>query len=326
MAQERDELKIFDAWDAAKDDMSKKKTTNKETQAYKETEVAGLPKPAPQKAKPDPVARKAQASPADVEIFSGETGHIRSQIEETRSQMGGTIDAIQDKLSYANLSEQVSEHVSNAVETAKDAVFDATLGKAADMMKNITNDFSSTKFAKTVKSNPLPFALIGIGAGLLAYKTFAGRGTGSDRKHGVASRGNKPAGSQRSLVRGAQAAIHDVTDKITGAADTVYSGAGEVMSVAIDKVDNVKSATRSTFEHQIQENPLVIGAAAMALGAAVGMAIPATKYEEKLLGDAGQGLLDKAQSAASDLIDTTKQAVADAGRNALDQARSTVEG
>src|SRR5215213_10520733 len=58
-----------------------------------------------------------------------ETEHLRAQIEETRSQMGETIDAIQERLSFQNISEQVkeqvSEQISSAYEAAKDTVYDA---------------------------------------------------------------------------------------------------------------------------------------------------------------------------------------------------------
>src|SRR5690349_15072490 len=61
-----------------------------------------------------------------------ETDHLKAQIEETRSQMGETIDAIQEKLSFQNISEQVKEQVSeqinSALETAKETVYDATIG------------------------------------------------------------------------------------------------------------------------------------------------------------------------------------------------------
>src|SRR5690349_2004050 len=54
-----------------------------------------------------------------------ETEKIREQIVETRQQMGETIDAIQEKLSFSNISEQVKEQVSeqinNVVDTAKEA-------------------------------------------------------------------------------------------------------------------------------------------------------------------------------------------------------------
>jgi methyl-accepting chemotaxis protein len=95
----------------------------------------------------DPVSNAAGADSKDAlegfdrsyELGSEKTGeetdHIKAQIAQTRSQMGETIDAIQDRLSFANISEQVSETVNSAIETAKDTAYDATIGKAA--MKDV---------------------------------------------------------------------------------------------------------------------------------------------------------------------------------------------
>ena len=38
----------------------------------------------------------------DVDTGNDETQHLKAQIEETRSQMGETIDALQEKLSFSN--------------------------------------------------------------------------------------------------------------------------------------------------------------------------------------------------------------------------------
>src|SRR5215212_427947 len=103
-----------------------------------------------------------------------ETEQIKGQIEETRKEMGQTIDAIQERLSFSNISDQVSEHVSNAVETAKGAVYNATIGKAVDFMKNVGDGVSSSSIVRTAKNNPYPFILIGLGAGLLAYQSYSG--------------------------------------------------------------------------------------------------------------------------------------------------------
>ncbi|MEO8042786.1 MAG: DUF3618 domain-containing protein, partial [Acidobacteriota bacterium] len=102
-----------------------------------------------------------------------DTEQIKARIEETRSQMGETIDAIQDRLSFANISEQVSETVSNAIETAKDTAYEATIGKAVNFMKDVGDGVTNSNAFKTVKGNPFPLALIGIGAGLLVYQGFA---------------------------------------------------------------------------------------------------------------------------------------------------------
>jgi len=80
-----------------------------------------------------------------------ETEQLKAQIEQTRSQMGETIDAIQDRLSVANISEQVSERVNNAIETAKDTAYDATIGKAAETSQ-YPEERTSTETPKVVAS------------------------------------------------------------------------------------------------------------------------------------------------------------------------------
>ena len=100
-----------------------------------------------------------EASSDDTED-TDDTDQIRAQIEETRSQMGETIDAIQEKLSFQNISEQVKEQVSetinSAIETAKDSVYGATignLGKAGKFMQNVGKEISKTeagRFARKI--------------------------------------------------------------------------------------------------------------------------------------------------------------------------------
>ena len=280
------------------------------------------------------------------EFTSGQTGggddteqtdQIKSQIEETRSQMGETIDAIQDKLSFSNLSEQVSEHVNNAVETAKVAVYDATIGKAANIMKNFGDELSGSSIVRTAKNNPFPFILIGLGAGLLAYQSYAGKSRDGHGRLSEMAGQNRHEGdvnsshldSERNKLTGVTDKVTDVAgaayDKVSGAVGTAYSGAGDAVSQAYGKVGELGSAVRDQYDTHIAENPLAVGAVALALGAAVGMALPSTRYEGEMMGNARQDLLDKAQNTASDLIDRTKEAVTEAGRNIADQAKSITQ-
>ncbi|HEX8636892.1 MAG TPA: DUF3618 domain-containing protein, partial [Pyrinomonadaceae bacterium] len=94
-----------------------------------------------------------------------ETDQIREQIEETRSSMSETIDAIQEKLSISNISEQVKEQVSeqitSAFETAKDSVYSATIGKVGEFMKTAGRELSKTEAGRVAKDNPVPLLLIG---------------------------------------------------------------------------------------------------------------------------------------------------------------------
>ncbi|MEO6051399.1 MAG: DUF3618 domain-containing protein [Pyrinomonadaceae bacterium] len=273
---------------------------------------------------------------SDVGDDTDQTDQLKDQIEETRSQMGETIDAIQDKLSFINLSEQVSEHVNNAVETAKVAVYDATIGKAANIMKNLGDEFSGSSIVNTAKNNPFPFILIGLGAGLLAYRSYSGKG-GKKRVHHLEVAGRDPRESEGNeshtdsplnklmgVTDKGTGAAGTAYDKVSGAVGTAYSGAGEAVSQAYGKVGELGTTVRGKYDTHIEENPLAVGAVALALGAAVGMAIPSTKYEGEWMGNARQELVDKAQTTAADLIDKTKEAVTDAGRSLADQARSAI--
>ena len=259
----------------------------------------------------------------DDQELTAEAENIKGRIKETRNQMGETIDAIQDKLSFSNISGQVSDHVQNAMETAKDAVYDATIGKAADFMKNVTNDISSTTVVRTAKENPLPFILIGLGAGLLAYKGYAGKLTpqltrrrltdNSDRT--FESQQPSPAGATRGRLEGFSDSVAttagNAMDKVTGTLDSAYTGAGEMMDRASVKAHDFKEAAVEKYETYLEKNPLVLGAAVLGCGVAVGLAIPATKYEGQLFGETRNDLLDKAQNSAVGLLDKTKRAIVD---------------
>jgi len=270
-----------------------------------------------------------------------EAEQIKGQIVETRKEMGQTIDAIQERLSFSNLSEQVSEHVNSAVETAKSAVYDATIGKAKYLMKNVGNEISSSSIVKTAKNNPYPFILIGLGAGLLAYQSFTGSGKrygyGRGRRHefagGDMSAIDAERRSQSGMLSSAREGLSGVTDSVSSAAgnaynsisdaaSNVYSSTGEVMNRAYDKVGQFGTTARDQYDHYLEENPLAIGAVALALGAAVGMAIPSTRYEGELMGEARERIMERVQSSTAQLLDKTKQAVNDAGRSVSEQAKS----
>jgi len=274
---------------------------------------------------------------ADDEELAQETENIKGQIEETRSQMGETLDAIQEKLSFSNISEQVSEHVHNAVETGKEAVYDATIGKAAGFMKNVTNNISSSSIVRTAKDNPLPLMLIGLGAGLLAYKSYTSgssseswrRDQSSENRNSrfmtATSETESRSGSLGEMAGKASTSAGNAMEKVSGAFDNAYTGAGEMMSTAYEKVDEFKGVAVDRYKTYLNDNPLAVGAAALAVGAAVGMAIPASRYEGQLLGEKRDDFLKKAQTTAAGLLDKTKKAIADTDRPATPHKGSTAD-
>ena len=271
-----------------------------------------------------------------------ETETIRARIEETRKEMGETIDAIQDRLSFANISDQVSETVSNAIESAKETAYDATIGKAVNVMKNFGDGVSRSDAFRAVRNNPFPLALIGLGAGLLAYQAFGnsgrrnGNGSGRQQLKGQGDGGKTSRGVVGRAYDGisdrAESAIETVGEKANATYETVsgtlsdaYTGAGDAANRVYDRLGEYGTLAHEKYDEYVEENPLAVGAVALAVGAAVGFAIPATRHEDKLMGEARENLVNKAQEVAGTLVDRAKQAASEAGKTLQEEARSLTE-
>jgi uncharacterized protein DUF3618 len=89
------------------------------------------------------------------------TAEIREQIDQTRAEMGQTIDAIQARLSPGRL-----------VSDAKDSVKEATVGRVrrlatathATLGNGSRASLGAKRVVDAVKANPMPFAMVGVAA------------------------------------------------------------------------------------------------------------------------------------------------------------------
>ena len=132
---------------------------------------------------PDDFTDPALGTAEGTEAGAGEEAQLRADIEKTRAGMSSTIDALQEKLAPERIMEQVKEkvqeHAAEAIDAAKHAVREATIGKAEHFMHNVNEtvgDASRTvgrvveesSILRMVRDNPFPFALIGAGLGMLA--------------------------------------------------------------------------------------------------------------------------------------------------------------
>lgn len=264
------------------------------------------------------------------EITSEETKRLHSEIQETRENMGDTIDEIQERLSFANLSEQVSDKVSDVIESAKETAYDATLGKVVNFMKQARDGVMQSSMGKTVAANPIPFALIGIGGAMLAYNAYSTknrRGSMSKYRTKEYLTSMDREGGSAGLLSGAADTVSDkasnaydaVAEKASGAyesaadmANKAYSGAADAANRVYERAGELGSSAKENFDYYVEEKPLAVAAAAMAVGAAVGFAIPSTRYEGELMGEAKQNLMSKAEDTAGELVDKAKQVAAEA--------------
>jgi ElaB/YqjD/DUF883 family membrane-anchored ribosome-binding protein len=93
----------------------------------------------------------------------------RSRVEQTRAEMADTIEAIKDKLNPEHLKEQAKETVREATIGRAQHAMEEVKDRARDAMENVadrTGDYTGT-IMDTIRENPIPAAMIGIGIGWL---------------------------------------------------------------------------------------------------------------------------------------------------------------
>jgi ElaB/YqjD/DUF883 family membrane-anchored ribosome-binding protein len=263
-------------------------------------------------------------------VTSEETERLHSEIEETRENMSETIDAIQERLSLSNLSEQVSEKVGDVIESAKETIYDATIGKVVNFMKQTKDGVKQTSMGKTIMANPIPFALIGAGSAMLIYNSYSKKGrTNQMSKYRTqkyfapVESGHESAGfasnTAEKISDSAGSAYETVSKKAGAAMETIsqkandtYVGAADMAGRAYEKVGEFGSSAKESYDYYVEEKPLAVAAAALAVGAAVGFAIPSTNYEGRMMGDARDELLSKAEDTATEFVDKAKEVASDA--------------
>lgn len=284
------------------------------------------------------------------EETSVETEEIRSQIEDTRQQMSETIDAIQEKLSFSNISEQVrdevTEKISDAFQTAKKGVYDAAIRRIGDVMGFVNkgfNEVADTKLVGAARENPLAITLIGLGIGMLLVNSYrAGRRSPAETEIGNARRRsltsgksgasalkaaqNKISGAASSAYETVGSAASGALESVSGAANAAYGGVTNAASQAYGKVGEYGVQAREQYDYYIEENPLAVGAVALALGAAVGLSIPSTRYETELMGEHRDNLLQKAQESAGELVDKVKQVASEAQKTIAEEVKTQTSG
>jgi len=252
------------------------------------------------------------------------TADIREGIEQTRSAMGGTLGALQEKLSPSNVKDQVKESVQEHIEDAKRAIRAATVGKVETMIRDTGNTLSEARqtFWDTVRENPVPAALSAIGLTWLFLNRggrghtgrtprFEGRQAGfQDERYGsgFASNGGErfeegSTGAVQRLKEGAVEAAEVAQRKVGDIASTASEAAGRVADQAQVQARRVEQA----FGRWMRQNPVAIGAVALAAGTAVGLALPRTDKEDQLLGHARDSMVDRAQQMASQAVGEVRE-------------------
>ncbi len=276
-------------------------------------------------------------------VVSSETAEIKSEIERTRVEMSETIGEIQDRLRPDHLLQQ-----------ARDGVREAAAGKARNIMSSAGEKAATMAYqargagetlAGYVQAHPIRVALT---VGAVAWFILRSRERSDADWYGTADTSweeedalsfGQP--SLRSRVgEYASTARETVGDYASSARETVgeYASsaretAGEYASSARETAGayaasarerardasvaarQAASTTASSVDDWVHENPLAVGAIALAIGAAIAMAVPSTEVENRTMGEARDRAWEKATRAANEIKENVTRKVEDAAEN-----------
>src|SRR5688572_31848777 len=92
--------------------------------------------------------------------MSRNTEQLREDIEQTRDRMSDTLDQLGERLNPNRIKRQVSDNIR-----------EATIGRVENMARHAADRVNDSKdgVLNTIRDNPIPAAMIGIGLGWLLF-------------------------------------------------------------------------------------------------------------------------------------------------------------
>ncbi|MFZ0255545.1 MAG: DUF3618 domain-containing protein [Gammaproteobacteria bacterium] len=305
---------------------------------------------------------------------------IEKEIEQTRTRMDETLDALQEKLSPGQLVDQLlaytksgpGQYFSNLGHTVQQNPFPVALvgvglgwlmmsgSKAEDRRRatkvrypeedyeadydDDTDDYGLYDYDYEEEGTVAPDREVGIAGG------YSGLEAGVSGEEDTLDRELRPSGlyvppgaeksgsaeSEKSTTETVKESAGRMKEKAGEAAERTRERVGETAAAARERVRRATRAARRAghragyragrqlnrasrgIEHFMREQPLVLGALGLAVGAALGAGLPATRREDTLMGSARDDLVRRGRQAGREQIDKG-QRMATAARDAAVQ-------
>ncbi len=280
------------------------------------------------------------ADVADDDIDDPEVDALVVDIEATRAEMSQTVDQLGDRLDPANVAGRAGEAVREATVGKIETKVNDMTTTASDLASNAgqTAQQAGSGLIETIRRNPIPAAMTGIGLGMMlmnrqssksnsgsgswsrgqtssgyGYGSSSYRGTGSDwmsgdtgyQRGGTNGKGIGDTIGQRAGE--ASESVRDAADQARRQADQTLNQVGQTANEAMTNLSGTATDVMSQAQRAVQSNPLAFGALAVAVGTAVGLAIPASNAERRVMGQTGGQLIDKVENAVSQPLEQVQQ-------------------
>jgi ElaB/YqjD/DUF883 family membrane-anchored ribosome-binding protein len=259
-----------------------------------------------------------------------DTNDIKREIEKTRVEMSETLNEIQERLRPDHLIQQ-----------AKDTVTEAATGKVRNIMHSASETatrvadqtrYAGRSAADYVRMHPVQMALL---AGGITWWLLRGRDRSDDWEG--ASEGwqgrrldtdfdtDAASDADRSLREKAGEYVSSARETVSEYASSARETAGEYADAARstarrasqsvrDAASTASARTREAWQYTsssvddfVHDYPLAAGAVAVAVGAAIGLSVPGSRFEDRTLGERRDRAMEQARAKARELKETVTQ-------------------
>lgn len=243
------------------------------------------------------------------------TQRIQKEIAHTRAEMSETIEAIQERLRPGNLVSDAADKVKAATTEKVKEMADTASETAQDVMRETRE--RAYDVVEGVKQNPIPALMIGAGVAWLLMDRSKNKGNGSARRaerseySPVGGRGYE-AGDYYRATGGSSYGEAGYRRNTEDGGESLVSRSADALQDAGDTARQTVRRTQSQLQRMLHENPLLVGAAAVLVGAAVGASLPETERENELMGEARDSVVDRAQEAAREAAGTVREVAEEA--------------
>jgi hypothetical protein len=222
------------------------------------------------------------------------SAQLERDAEACRAEVARTLDELRNRMSPG-------EVVNQLVDYARD-------GSGGQFVRNLQ---------RQVVQNPLPLTLIGVG---MAWLMMSGRRTdglaGHDGRSSVMD-GVRDASS--TMSESAKATGENIRSTASAAYEAGADASAKLGHAATSMRDSATDLTQSVM-NLFRDQPLVLAGLGLALGAAVGAALPGTETEDRLMGDASSDAKARAQDMAAQGAESAKNVAEHAFEDARHEA------
>jgi len=273
---------------------------------------------------------------------SNETAGIKHEIERTRVEMSETLGEIQERLRPDHLLQQ-----------ARDGVKEAAAGKARNIMNSAGETAATVAYqargagdslVSYVRQHPLQVAVT---VGAFTWWMLRNREQTNDWygtadtswededaiSFGAPTIRSRVANARETVGEYASTARETVGEYASSARETVgeYASsaretAGQYAETARERARRASEAARraastatTTVDDFADQNPLAFGLIALAVGVAIGMAVPATEIENRTMGETRDRAWERASKAASEIKHNVTKKVEDVAENFVNE-------